>query len=223
VFDAATSTRLFRIAGPALDAVISELTARVNSVAPNVRLEWAPQSQTTYAQVADELIDVGFANAATPLPDGVRDKVLPALKRYVFARKDHPGLNDWSLATWLRWPHIVVALPQASIGDGVERRIANLGLERKVGLRLPNWSTIGPALLRTNMFASQNALVFHHYPDLHALRVREPPIELPGLTFRVFWNARLEADPAQAWLRNIMIGCMEDLIPAASARIEQLA
>ncbi|MBD1549764.1 LysR family transcriptional regulator [Roseibium aggregatum] len=221
-FDAATSSRVFRIAGPQLDPLIVELAERVNSAAPNIRLEWVPQSQSTYAQIADEQIDLAYGNATTPLPDGIRDKLMPAIKRFVFARKGHPAASDWNVHSWLRWPHIVVALPTTASSDAVERRIASQGLERRIGLRVPNWSAVGPALLRTNMFANQNATLYHLSPDLDAFEILEPPIELPALRLRALWNARLDADPAQVWLRTMMIDCMEHILETAHGRLEKL-
>jgi len=222
VFDAATSTRVFRIAGPPLDAIVTEIAARVNRAAPHVRLEWVPQTQSTYTQVIDEQLDLAYGNARAPLPEGLRDHVLPELKRYVFARKDHPGLADWSLETWLHWPHIVVALPTTASRDAVERCIADAGLVRNVGLHLVGWSAIAPALLRTDMLANQNGIVFLAHPDPNAFRALEPPIPLPRLALRVLWNARLEADPARVWLRRIVIDSLEDLIRRAGSYVDAL-
>jgi LysR family transcriptional activator of mexEF-oprN operon len=219
-FDAASSSRVFRIAGPPLDSVIADFAARANAAAPHIRLEWLPQSQTTYAQVIDEQIDLAYGNATTPLPEGLRERLMPPLKRVVFARRDHPGLGKWNIQTWLGWPHIVVGVTTSATADSIERQLGALGLERKVGLRLPDWSAIGPVLLRTDMFAVQNGLVLGEYPDLSAFRILEPPISVPGFATRVFWNARLEADPAQSWLRATLIDCLEGLIRQANARID---
>jgi LysR family transcriptional activator of mexEF-oprN operon len=218
-FDPATSDRLFRLAGPALDTVIAEIAARVHALAPRIRIEWLPHTQTTYAEVIDETIDVAYGNSHMPLPEGVRDTVLPGLKRYVLMREDHPALQDWSQRTWLRWPHLVVALSNV-VRETVDDRLTSLGLQRTIGLRVPNWSAIGPVLQRTNLLSNQNALVFQMQRNPGDFAVLETPVPLPLFVPRVFWNARLEADPARAWIRRIMIETMTHLIGTATVQIE---
>lgn len=114
LFEPATNTRTFRVAGPLIDAFIGDVASRVAALAPGVRLDWVSYAQNTYAQVVDEQIDVAFGNANVSLSEGVRGVELPPMPRYVFARRGHPAADDWSTEAWLRWPHIVVGIPAAT-------------------------------------------------------------------------------------------------------------
>ncbi len=59
------------------------------------------------------------------------------------------------------------------------------------------------------------------HPDHCDFRPLEPPVDLPELVFRVFRNARLEGDPAHAWIRNIMVEDLESLHRLANAHLAQ--
>lgn len=217
-FAPATCTRTFRVAGPPIDSLIGEVASRVAAQAPAVRLDWGPYAPNTFAQVVDEQIDVAFGNANVALSEGVRGIELPPIPRLVFARRGHPASNDWSMDEWLRWPHIVVGIPAATRGTVMER-LAEQGLSRQIGLRPPNWSAVLPALLKSNMLANMAPIVFSDSPDWERLQVFEPPCALPVLTFRVFWSARLESDPARSWIRRIVIDSFRTLLARAEARI----
>ena len=49
---------------------------------------------------------------------------------------------------------------------------------------------------------------------------RRPPVDLPDITFRFFWSARLTADPGNRWLRETVIGAYETLCAETSALCE---
>lgn len=94
-FDTATSTRTFRIAVPAITALIAEVIAPINEEAPGVALEWIGLGPHLYAAVADERIDLAILSADTTLGEGLIEHVMPPLKRYTFMRHGHPALGNW--------------------------------------------------------------------------------------------------------------------------------
>jgi LysR family transcriptional activator of mexEF-oprN operon len=218
-FDPTTSERIFRVAGPTMNGLVTELVARMQAEAPHAGLEWVTPSPTMAADLVGEQIDVAWGNANSPLPDGIRAEAIAPIKRYVFGRRGHPGTNEWSLATWLSWPHAVVRIPTAIHGT-VEEQLTSLGLKRRIGLHLTNWSGIAPALLRTNLLSNQPVLTFAECPDLDDFQVFLPPIPLPDLTFRVIWNARLDADPATRWIRRMLRTSLDALLHRLNAQLQ---
>ena len=134
------------------------------------------------------------------------------------ARKEHPAANDWIKEAWTNWPHVVVRIPSALKGT-VQERFEDYGLDRKVGLHLPTWAGIGPALRQTNMLANHVALLFEECPDAGDLQVFEPPLALPDLTFRIMWSARLDGDPAIVWLRTIVVQSINAVLDRAEEKL----
>ncbi len=220
-FEPATSHRVFRVAVLALPALISEVFARVHAVAPNIGLEWLAVFPDTAAKVADGQVDLTLMPAVGPLPDGLSEHVLAPDRRYTFARKGHPALSCWSREAWLRWPHVVVGM-YSGARQTVEERMATLGLERQIGARIPDFSGIGPLLANSDMLANQIGLTVLGDLDVYDLQVLETPADLPDITFRFLWSARLANDPGNRWLRALMIGTYRDLQAKVAARLGQI-
>lgn len=216
-FEPATSTRMFHMAGPALDCIASGVVSRMQAEAADTALAWQPYSKETMGQIIRGEVDIAFGNANFPLPQGLKAQTLKPMKRYVLARRGHPAANDWSMESWLRWPHVVVRIPSAIHGT-VGEHLANLGLERRIGLHADSWSGIASALSKTNMLGNFIALILLEGAGGGDLQVFEPPEAMPDLVFRVIWNAELDADPAVVWLRNIVLRTFDDLLAEADKR-----
>lgn len=80
-FDASTSTRIFKMAGPALDCIASDLIARMLAEAPDTGLAWRPYAKETIGQLLSGDVDIAFGNANFALPDGLKAQSLKPLKR----------------------------------------------------------------------------------------------------------------------------------------------
>lgn len=219
-FEPATCNRTFRIAGPALDCIASGVVSRMQAEAPDTALSWHPYSKETMGQLLRGEMDIAFGNANFPLPEGLRAKVLKPMKRYVLARRGHPAANDWSLESWMRWPHVVVRIP-AAIHGTVDERLSDLGLKRRIGLHAVGWSGVASALASTNMLGNFVALVMLESAGGEDLQFFEPPEPMPDLVFRVIWNSELDADPALSWMRKIVLNTFEELMNEADKRLSE--
>ncbi len=203
-FDPATSTRTFRIAVPAITALIAEVFARINEAAPGVALEWVNLGPHLYDAVANEEIDLALLGADKPLPEGLMEQVMPTLQRYTYMRAGHPAAQTWNKQDWLDWPHVMVGMSNAA-RQTVEDRVARDGMERRIGAHLPEFSGVAPLLARTNMLGTTVPLFMTDDMKTYGLIAKRPPVDLPDITFRFFWSARLSQDPGDKWLRSIVI------------------
>lgn len=203
-FDPATSTRGFRIAVPAITALISKVFARVNEEAPGVSLEWVSLGPHLYQAVADEQIDLALLGSDTPLPEGLRDQVMPTLERYTYMRKEHPAAENWNKQAWLNWPHVMVGMSDAA-RQTIEEKAKRDRLERRIGAHLPEFSGVAPLLARTNMLGTSVQLFMGDDARTYGLIAKRPPVDLPDITFRFFWSERLSQDPGSRWLRSLVI------------------
>ena len=213
-FDPATSTRTFRIAVPAVAALISEVFARIEADAPGVSLEWVGLGPHLYSAVVDEQVDLALLNASSALPEGIIEKKMRILTRYTFLREGHPALADWGPSAWLSWPHVVVGVANAA-RETVQDAVAGKGLERRIGAHIPEFSGVAPVLARTNMLGTTVPLFMAGQAEAHGLVAKRPPVEVPDISFRFFWSARLSEDPGIRWLRSIVIGAYETVSEAA--------
>lgn len=215
-FDPATSTRTFRIAVPAITALIAEVFARINEEAPGVSLEWVNLGPHLYTAVADEQIDLALLGADKPLPEGLMEQKMPTLQRYTYMRKGHPAAENWNKQAWLDWPHVMVGMSSAA-RQTVEDRVARDGMERRIGAHLPEFSGVAPLLARTNMLGTTVQLFMVEDVPTYGLLAKNPPVDLPDITFRFFWSARLSQDPSGKWLRSLVIAAYETIHERAIA------
>lgn len=209
-FDPATSTRTFRIAVPAIPSLINAVFSRLSQEAPGVSLEWVGLGPNLYVAVADEQVDLAFLGADKALPEGLMERVMPPLVRYTFMRRGHPALANWGKQAWLDWPHVMVGMADAA-RQTVEDRLKRDGLERRIGARIPDFSGIAPLLAGSNMLATNVTPFLGADAGTYGLVARRPPVDLPDITFRFFWSARLAADPGSRWLRETVIDAYEAL------------
>ena len=219
-FEPATCTRMFHMAGPALDCIAGGVVSRMQAEAPDTALAWNPYSKETLGQLIKGEVDIALGNANFPLPEGLKARVLKPMKRYVLARRGHPAANDWSMESWQHWPHVVVRIPSAIHGT-VSEHFSNLGLNRRIGLHAGSWSGIASALNSTNMMGNFAALILLEGAGGEDLQVLEPPEPMPDLVFRVIWNAELDTDPALAWIRGIVFSTFDDLTAEVESRLSK--
>jgi len=215
-FDPATSTRTFRIAVPAITVLIAEVFARVNEEAPGVSLEWVNLGPHLYTAVADEQIDLALLGADKPLPEGLMEQKMPTLQRYTYMRSGHPAAENRNKQAWLDWPHVMVDMSNAA-RQTVEDRVARDGMERRIGAHLPEFSGVAPLLARTNMLGTTVQLFMVEDVRTYGLLAKVPPVDLPDITFRFFWSARISQDPGGKWLRSLVIAAYETIHERAIA------
>lgn len=220
-FDPTASHRMFRVAMPVVPALVARASARIQELAPDVGIDWLQFGERTYADVAAESIDLVLHSADTPLPEGLSSQVLPTLTRYTYARSGHPALESWTQQAWIDWPHVIFGSTHGTPAT-VAERIAKLGVDRRIGVRVPDYAHIGPLLAETNMLANQVAVMLADDLDRYNLRILRPPMELPDFTFRWVWNTRLTTEPGSQWFRTILMTCFDDLVTESARRVERI-
>ena len=220
-FDPTSSHRMFRVAMPVVPELVTRATARIQQMAPDVGIDWLHFGEGTYAEVAAETLDLVLHSADTPLPEGLSEQKLPPLIRYVYARSGHPALENWTKRAWIDWPHIIVGSSHGT-PETVAERVAKLGVERRIGARVPDFAHIAPLVACTDMLANQVALMLAVDLDRLGLRILMPPVDLPNFTFRWAWNTRLTSDPANRWFRTVMMECLDELVDETEARVQRI-
>lgn len=203
-FDPATSTRIFRVAIPAIGPLMAAIFARISREAPHVGLEWTHPSADAYPAVADGQIDLAHLGGEVRLPDGLDSQTMLPWTWTTFARKDHPALARWNMQAWLTWPHVMVHMANTA-RNPVQDRMAELGQTRRIGALVAEFASLAPLLARTNLIATFPAIVFLHDTETYGLRLLRPPIDLPPFVVRFFWSARLSSDPGTRWIRKVVL------------------
>jgi DNA-binding transcriptional LysR family regulator len=157
-----------------------------------------------------ELLESGAIDLAlsVPLPElnPFRQDALFEDEFVCMVRRDHPQLKRaLSLAKYVAQRHVVIA-PSGTPGSLVDGALAQLGLERRVALRVTNFLIAPVIVCQTDFVNTMPARLARQLAKTYPLRLLAPPLELPTFQYRMFWHPRLDQDPAQRWLREFVAG-----------------
>lgn len=223
-FDAATSTRRFRLATPDLfDAVaLAPLLQQLGQTAPGVDLTAVSISRGgVWEGLASGELDVAVMpkldgpNSTAPLwtedcPEGLQTRTLFRDEFVVFLRQGHPALGadqGIDLERYAAARHLMVS----PTGEGhglVDDLLATAGLSRRVALRIPHF-TSAPAIVATSdlVLTGPQALgaLMAYLPCVSV----PPPMAIPGHRVVMFWHERMTQDPGHRWLREALAGLGE--------------
>lgn len=204
-FQPGTADREFRVlmTDASHITLLPRLFSHVQVLAPGVRLE----AGALQASMADELSD-GRADLALglipQLESGFYQQTLFEQDWVCLASQQHPRVQ-WSAFTrqdYVREAHVGIVS-----GTGqqlLETTLAQLGLKRKVALRLPGFLGLPATLSTTQLIAT----LPRHIGETLArtaggLQVLPCPLPIPTFLVKQHWHARYHRDPANRWLRGV--------------------
>jgi DNA-binding transcriptional LysR family regulator len=157
-----------------------------------------------------DLLDSGEANLAIgfPVEASARILVRPLLEEgfSCIARRDHPAFaDDAGLAAFAAAPHLLVS-PEGDRMGLVDRRLAGLGLKRRIVLSLPQFLVAPFVVAGTDLVATLASRVARRFAAAElGIAVHEPPMPLPVWPLAMMWHRRVDDHPATAWLRDRIV------------------
>jgi DNA-binding transcriptional LysR family regulator len=158
-----------------------------------------------------DLLDSGEANLAISVPIDASARILtrPLLQEgfACIARPGHPAFAEGaSIEAFAAAPHLLVS-PEGDRAGLVDRKLAALGLERRVVLSLPQFLVAPFVVADTDLIATLAARVARRFAAANlGIAVHEPPIALSGWPLAMMWHRRVDDHPATVWLRECIAG-----------------
>src|SRR6478672_6379175 len=178
------------------------LLQRIRKAAPDARLEVSAWQTQAYEDVAAGRIDVALSAEAVP----------PALEYELIFNLDFVCLvgsaqpvrtRRFTLRQYLQLPHALVETLDGQ-QTMVDRPLAQLGVKRRVALRLPFFLPAIFAIAKTDLILTVPRRLAKMALPLAGLRVVEPPREIKAFPYFMAWHPRLTNEPAHAWFRNLL-------------------
>ncbi|WP_105508645.1 LysR family transcriptional regulator [Paraburkholderia sp. BL21I4N1] len=201
-FDPAEATHSWRIAATdyAESTIILPTLATLRAAAPGTRLaivEAVPPRLMRQAEQGE--IDLGF-HTSEGAPDGLRRRVLFAERYVLVGRAGHPRLKRRpTLAQFCKLEQVIVSPDGGGFFGVTDESLARIGLTRRVVLSVPHFLFMVSALASTDLVGMVPARLVR---ENSALRMVEPPVEVPGYEMAMLWHERVHRDPAHRWLRD---------------------
>jgi len=208
-FDPSTTRRTFRIGmSDYLQAlVMGPLLRQLATRAPGVDL-----SVVVFPNFS-ELVDAGTVDLALTVSgqESRNSSTEPLFSEdfVCMVRRDHPQIKkQLSLEKYLAQRHVVIA-PSGTSGSMVDTALAQLGRERRIALRVTNFLIVPVVVCETDFVNTMPTRLARQLAKTYPLRLVPPPFELPRFKYLMFWHPRLDHDPGQCWLRELLAGVIQ--------------
>ncbi|UCI33837.1 LysR family transcriptional regulator [Mesorhizobium sp. B4-1-4] len=177
----------------------ARLVARVEADAPGVRLRFAAKSDKDAMSLRDAAIDLEIGVAGETGPE-VRIQALFRDRFIGAVRADHP-LSEGTVTPerYAAGRHISVSRRGREKGP-IDEALGTLGLQRTVVCMVSGFSAALALARASDLIAS--------VPERHTAGARVGmhsfalPVATVEVTISMLWHPRLDADPAQRWLRE---------------------
>lgn len=208
-FDPATAHRHFTIGvrNHLEVVVLPNLMERLLIEAPAVgvsfvRAERRQLERELTSGVLDLAIDV-----LLPLDESIRRERVRTASLVVAARSDHPALatrEGLDLDAYLGSGHVQVS--GRRIGMSLEDfELSRHGLQRDVRLRCQTyaaaWHVLRSTPLLLTLAGPYAATLLRRDDDIVVV---DCPVEIPPMEWHLYWHDSRTADPANAWMRNLI-------------------
>ncbi|SLK04112.1 LysR family transcriptional regulator [Novosphingobium mathurense] len=213
-FDPATSQRRFLIA--ASDYITTILMAPLLEVleneAPGLRIDIVLPDSYASERLANGDIDLMIAPEPFLNPDHPRELLF--VERYVVVGwSENPVMQKpLSMETWLESRHVAVQI--SGSGAFIETAMQELGIERRVEVRVPSFIQAPWLLPGTQHLALMHERLAHLMAPRLSLVIAESPIALPSMRQMIQFHATRTNDEGLSWLR----GKLAELAAAGSVK-----
>jgi DNA-binding transcriptional LysR family regulator len=207
LFDPAMTQGKIRIAATnyatavILPVVLKELT----QVAPQVEVECHYWNSDVVEMCRKGIIDLGFGIVDIAEISDVRSQTLFTEDFVSVVRANHPiAQTEVTLDSYIAWPHALITINN-SLSSPVDRALAELGLKRKIMLRIPQFLAAPFIVAQTDFILTIPRRIALLIASTANLIVLELPIPMSRFGYLQIWHERHQADPFHSWFRQLVI------------------
>ena len=211
-FDPATSTRTFTLSMTDIGEIyfMPPLLKALSELAPHIQISTL---RNTASNLKEEMAagSVDLALGLLPsLTTGFFQRRLFKQRYVCMFRKDHPlAANPISLKSFTSLEHLGILAQNTGHGE-VDALMAKKGIQRQIRLVVPHFIAVGHILQSTDLIATVPERFALHCTQPFGLALSPLPVKLPDIAIHLFWHAKYNRDPANIWLRQLMVSLFAD-------------
>lgn len=211
-FDPTTSTRNFQLAMTDIGEMyfMPPLMVALSKMAPHVRVSTVrPNSGNLKEDMESGTVDLALGLLPN-LQTGFFQRRLFHHQYVCVFRQGHPvAKSPMTLAQFTQLDHVGVVSANTGHGE-VDGFLERAGIQRKVRLVVPHFIAVGHILQTTDLIAT--------LPERFAQRCEAPfglvssphPARIPDIAINLFWHAKFNRDPANMWMRQLLVELFAD-------------
>jgi DNA-binding transcriptional LysR family regulator len=185
-------------------ALLPTLADHLEHKAPGVCLEVRPLDlQSVAKQMESGDVDLCITGLQNAIP-GLHVRPLYTERMVSVVRRNHPGVGArLTLDKFCSLEHIQVSVRGSGFSTRIDAALAVLGRKRHARLAVPHFLLVPEIVARSDMISALPERLARGYAKV--LRILEPPLDIEGFTVGEMWHERNERDPAQQWLREVLL------------------
>ena len=185
-------------------ALLPMLVDFLERKAPGVRLAVRPLDLQTVAKQMEigevDLCITGLLNA----PAGLHRQPLYTERMVCVVRRKHPAVGvHLTLEKFCSLEHVTVSVRGSGFSARIDDALAKLGRKRRARLAVPHFLLVPEIVARSDMIGALPERLARGYAS--KLRILESPVKIEGFTVGQIWHERNQREPAQLWLREILL------------------
>lgn len=201
-FDPAQARHTWRVAAADYgeSTILLPALAGLRSAAPGTRLAVVQMVPSRIARQAEQgEIDLAF-HTSEGAPSGLHRRALFAERYVLVGRAGHPRLKRRpTLSQFCGLEHAIVSPDGGGFHGITDQVLSRAGMTRRVVLSVPHFLFLMSVLANTDLVAMLPSRLVR---NSGALRIVEPPVDVPGYEMSMLWHERHHRDPAHQWLRE---------------------
>ncbi|MEU3626479.1 LysR family transcriptional regulator [Amycolatopsis coloradensis] len=172
------------------------------AVAPGVVLRFVGEGSESTEALRDGSVDLDIGAGDVSAPD-IRSMLLYRERVVAIVRADSPLARPRrpTLAQLCRYPHVSASRRGRTRGP-LDEVLEAEGLQRRVAAVVPTSAVAAFLVASSDYIGLAPQRLAEQYGRALGIRWFPIPADLPEIEVRLLWHARLDADPAQRWLRD---------------------
>jgi DNA-binding transcriptional LysR family regulator len=213
-FDAVTSARQMALAMTDIGEIVflPRLLQTLRERAPGLTLATRrPSAGRLREDMESGRVDLAVGHL---LDAGFHQRGLFTQRHVCLLRRGHPldprsTRRSLTRAEFMAADH--VAVESAGTGNAqIETLLERAGVKRRVRLTVPHFVAVGHIVSASDLVATVTEKFAERCAAPFGLRALPHPIKLPEIAIQLRWHERAHRDPAQRWLRALMIELFAD-------------
>ena len=206
-FDPATSERTFTLGLTDIGEIyfMPTLMNTLSRVAPRIKISTLRHNSGHLSEdMASGNVDIAVGLLPS-LTTGFFQRRLFKQRYVCLFRQGHPRAhNPITLAQFKSLSHVGVTSANTGHGevvDWMERK----GIQRHIQLHVPHFVAVGHILQSSDLIATVPERFAQKCAAPFQLETSPLPFKLPDIAINLFWHAKYNREPANMWLRQLMV------------------
>lgn len=201
-FDAATSTRVFRLCIPDASQItlLPSLLQFIRNCAPQVQLELPPVDEQTVRMLESGEADLAFGGFVPRMEAGFYEQTLFEQDFVCMVSTHHPRIkNGLTLEDYQREAHISVGYGSAY--TVIENELKRQKIERRVMATMQGVLGVANIVACTDMITTMPGQIAETLAGSGSVQLFPCPFPMPSIVVKQYWHSRFHRDPGNQWLR----------------------